>query len=65
MPVYIGQTGDLSERFDHHHKMNCIRQHGATHMHVHKSPYDDGIRRSEERDLLGIWNPGCNAPSGL
>ena len=23
-PIYIGQTGDLSERFDNHHKMPCI-----------------------------------------
>ena len=59
-PIYIGQTGDISERFDNHHKMPCIKQHGATHIHVHKSDDDEKIRMAEESDLIAKWNPPCN-----
>ena len=31
VPIYIGETSDLSERFDNHHAMPCITDHGATH----------------------------------
>ena len=61
-PIYIGETEDLSERFDNHHKMPCIRREEATHIHVHKN--DDGVmaRRQEKRDLLAksIPIPTCN-----
>ena len=33
--VYIGRTGDMSERFDNHHKMSCIEENVATHIGVH------------------------------
>ena len=54
------RNGPLSERFDSHHKMPCIRLQGATHIHVHQN--DDGVaaRRLEERDLVDRWNPPCN-----
>lgn len=58
--VYIGQTGDLSERFDDHHKMPCIRAHGATHIHVHRSSKREEERLAEETDLLRKWNTPCN-----
>lgn len=58
--IYAGQTGDLSERFDDHHKMSCIRRNGATHTHVHASPPDEDIRKTEERDVIAKWNPPCN-----
>ena len=35
--IYVGQTGDLSERFDNHHKMECIKENGATNICVHTS----------------------------
>lgn len=61
IPIYIGETGDLSERFDDHHAMPCIRRNGATHIHVHKSSEDQEVRRAEESDLIAKWNPVCNA----
>ena len=59
MPVYIGQTGDLSERFDEHPARLCIRRNGATHIHAHRNP-NQGSQLAEELDLLVAWNPTCN-----
>ncbi len=60
VPVYIGETGDLSDRFDKHHKMSCILENGATHIHAHKSSANEDTRRAEEADLVAGWNPPCN-----
>ncbi len=59
-PIYIGQTGDLSERFDNHHKMPCIRREGATYICVHASSENEETRQAEESDLIEQWNPVCN-----
>jgi len=59
-PIYVGQTADLGERFDNHHKMPCIRQNGATHIHVHKNTEGEPARLSEEADLVDRWHPICN-----
>ena len=59
-PIYIGETGDLSERFDNHHAMPCIKRNVATHIQAHR---DDGgvtTRRAEERDLVLNFKPTCN-----
>ena len=58
-PVYIGQTSDLSERFDNHHKEHCIKSNGATHIHVHTNASETS-RLAEERDLIQKWDPVCN-----
>ena len=58
-PIYIGQTGDLSERFDNHHKMPCITRNGATHICAHKKS-DEAARLAEEDDLIQNYNPVCN-----
>ena len=59
-PIYIGETEDISERFDDHHKIDCIRRNGATHIHAHKSNSDKETRCSEESDLINKWKPICN-----
>ena len=59
-PIYIGQTSDLSERFDSHHKVACIRSNGATHIHVHRNDAGEAARKAEEADLVARWNPDCN-----
>ncbi|MCA8899725.1 MAG: GIY-YIG nuclease family protein [Hyphomonas sp.] len=58
-PVYIGQTENLSERFDSHHKIDAARRNGATHIHAHLNPYKSD-RLDEETDLVRRWNPPCN-----
>jgi hypothetical protein len=58
--IYVGETGDLSERFDNHHKAKCIIANGATHIHAHTSSHDDDARRREEKDIIVRWEPKCN-----
>ncbi|WP_025771260.1 hypothetical protein [Thioalkalivibrio sp. HK1] len=58
-PIYIGQSGNLSERFEDHHKNSCIRRRGATHIFVHRND-DENVRLAEEKDLLDNSNPPCN-----
>ena len=68
VPIYIGQ-GDLADRVsDNHHQANCIRNKGATHVHVHLNPKEED-RTGEEEDLLArytnAYKPyGCNEKEG-
>jgi len=59
-PVYIGQTSDLSERFDDHHARTCITRNGATHIHVHTNNAGEAARRDEETDLIQAHDTPCN-----
>lgn len=58
--IYIGQTGNFSERFDNHHRMPCIKQEGATHIFAHKSCDSEPTRKAEADDLIAKYNPICN-----
>jgi len=68
-PIYIGETEDISERFNYHHKIDCIKRNGATHIHAHKSSDNKNVRVAEEQDLcvLGILtkNNGGDNEVGL
>jgi len=57
--VYIGQTGDLSERFDNHHKSNCFSQHNANCVSIHQDESEDS-RLDKEADLIKAYQPPCN-----
>ncbi len=59
-PLYFGQTKDLSERFDNHHKLDFAIRCGATHIHVHVNNSGESMRLNEESDLIKKWNPHCN-----
>lgn len=59
-PVYIGETGDLSSRFDDHHAKLCIEQYGATHIHAHLNEDGEQARLDEEADLLKNHRTPCN-----
>ena len=58
--IYAGETSDLSERFDSHHAMPCIKRCGATHIsyRVHHGGKD--ARQIEEEDIRARYNPPCN-----
>ena len=58
--VYIGETEDLSTRFENHHAAHCIARNGATHIHVHLSSADRQVRLNEETDLRRSHNTPCN-----
>jgi hypothetical protein len=60
MPIYFGETEDLSSRFNAHHKMACIMKQGVTHLHAHTSSSGASVRRLEEADLISHWTPPCN-----
>lgn len=57
--IYIGQTGDLSERFDDHHKAGCFSRHNKTHIGVHLCSSEQR-RLVIERDLIANYQPPCN-----
>jgi hypothetical protein len=57
--VYVGQTGDLSERFEFHHKAYCFRLHKASHICVYLEQ-NEKARLSIESDLIAGYNPPCN-----
>ena len=57
--IYIGQTGDLSERFDDHHKKDCFRRHGATHIAAFVEE-SEKARLAAESDLIAAYDPPCN-----
>lgn len=61
VPVYVAQTGDLSEPLDLHPAMQCIRLNRATHVHVRHSTAPELVRLAECADLIRRWNPTCNA----
>lgn len=57
--IYIGQTGNLPERFEGHHNAACFRKHQANCICVHQDSIE--IRRlAKERDLLQTYSPPCN-----
>ena len=57
--VYIGQTGDLSERFDAHHKVDCFLKQGSTHLCA-MVDQSEKSRLAIEADLIAAYNPPCN-----
>ncbi|MCB0721842.1 MAG: hypothetical protein KDC42_06030 [Ignavibacteriae bacterium] len=59
MHVYLGITGDLSERFDNHHKAKCILNNGATHICIHRED-SKTTREIIEKDILEAISTKCN-----
>ena len=57
--IYTGETGDLSERFDNHHKFNCFEAHKANCICIY-AEQSKRLRRAIESDLLDDYNPPCN-----
>jgi hypothetical protein len=57
--IYIGQTGDLSARFDDHHKAECFKKYGANCICVHVSS-DESQRFEIETDLCRHHSTRCN-----
>ena len=57
--IYVGETEDLSDRFDNHHKMSCIERNGANCVCTH--PESTESKRLEvEQDLIDAYSPVCN-----
>ena len=60
VPIYIGQTSDISTRFYNHHELEDIKRSGPTHIHLHVNHNGEYARLSEERDLIGNYKPVLN-----
>ena len=57
--IYVGQTEDLSTRFDDHHKQDCFDQENANCVCIH-GEQNENTRLDIERDLIDNYNPPCN-----
>ena len=57
--IYFGVTGDLSERFNDHHKAKDFKKNNATHISI-LVENDETKRLSIEKDLITNYNPKCN-----
>ena len=60
VPIYIGHTSDISERFYRHHKLEDIKKSAPTHIHLHVNHNGEYARLSEERDLIRNYKPVLN-----
>lgn len=57
--IYVGETGDLSTRFDNHHKADCFVEHNANCICTHQES-DEDSRLAKEDDLIKEIGPPCN-----
>jgi len=57
--IYIGQTGDTSERFDNHHRIGCFNKYKWNRICIH-SDDNEKSRLKKESDLIEKYNPDCN-----
>ena len=57
--IYVGETGDLSTRFDNHHKQACFDRHNKNCVCVY-GEQDEDTRLEIERDLINNYHPPCN-----
>lgn len=57
--IYIGETGDLSSRFDNHHKDACFDRKGADCIGIHRED-NAGSRLVKEEDILKAHQWPCN-----
>ena len=60
--IYLGETSDLSTRFDNHHKERCIRLHEANCIGicVEKEFKEEEKLKEAEQDILAAYNFPCN-----
>lgn len=57
--IYIGQTEDLSTRFNNHHQQACFDRNGKTHIGIHLES-SEKRRLAIEADLLANYSTPCN-----
>jgi hypothetical protein len=57
--LYVGETGDLSTRFDDHHKQDCFDLEGANCICVHQDGGEKS-RLAKESDLFKAHDWPCN-----
>src|SRR5262245_50445886 len=60
LPLYFGETADLSEPFGDLSVVACIKEQRVTHVHVRHGSDREEVRRAERSDLIAQWKPACN-----
>ena len=59
--IYLGETGDLSTRFDNHHKEQCIKNHRPNCIGIYTNvPQEEPKRKDVEKDILLANDFPCN-----
>lgn len=58
--VYLGETEDLSRRFVHHHKEDCIVSHHSNCIGLHAVSQSEEERKAIEEDILSAYDFPCN-----
>lgn len=59
LPIYVGETENLGERFQDHHKMACFEKNGWTNLgFLHEK--NEHNRLAIEQDILKNFNWICN-----
>jgi hypothetical protein len=62
--LYVGETGDLSNRFDNHHKAKSFEEKGGDCLCIHLDG-DIKSRQKKESDLIAHYRPLCNGRQKL
>jgi predicted GIY-YIG superfamily endonuclease len=57
--IYVGQTDNLKERHENHHRADCFTRHGMNCLCVHVEQ-NEKTRLAIEADLLAAHNWPCN-----
>ena len=57
--IYVGETGDLSTRFDNHHQQDCFDKNKTNCICVYVEE-NEVTRLAIESDLLDKYDPPCN-----
>ena len=57
--LYVGETENLKERFDDHHKNDCFSENGANCIDL-LIESDEKERLKIEKDIKAKWKPKCN-----
>jgi hypothetical protein len=57
--LYVGQTGDLSVRFDNHHRLGDFHRYRKTHIAA-RIEESEQRRLMIEADLCAFYTPPCN-----
>jgi hypothetical protein len=59
VPLYVGQTEDFSQPFDHHHKAKDFTEQGANCICLQSDGLEES-RVAKEQDLVAGLHPVCN-----
>ena len=57
--IYVGETSDLKDRFENHHKQKCFEKNGYNAISILQES-NENTRLAIEGDLVDALSPPCN-----